>query len=266
MSDSEEEVEYEPETVTIGSFTFQILTVARMPMQVLMKNASAGVEISGQKVWCGSVGVAQYIIENPAALVRDKAVIELGAGTGVLGMICKRLGASRAYLTDHDDRSLEHMKHDAAANSVDATVMRFDWFSPDMTGLVDSLMSGLDAEARECTDILIVAGDVLYKKMLLEPFFATAKAVLDLAERFPQRIKSAEMVLCHIPRAENSHEMVIEAAQNASLLINEIPRDESWRDFIRCSRCKFDDDDEDDATCPDHDINRAKLYSVRTRI
>ena len=39
---------------------------------------------SGQKVWCGSMGVCQYIIENPD-IVCSKAVIELGAGTGLLG-------------------------------------------------------------------------------------------------------------------------------------------------------------------------------------
>ena len=34
----------------LGHFSFQIMTVARMPMHVLMNNASKGVEISGQKV------------------------------------------------------------------------------------------------------------------------------------------------------------------------------------------------------------------------
>lgn len=204
MSDDsdDDEVEYEPETVTIGPFTFQILTVARMPVAVLMMNAAVGVEISGQKVWCGSIGVAQYLIESPS-LVEGKLVVELGSGTGVLGMICKRLGAAKVVLTDHDDRSLSHMRLDVISNKVDADIFRFDWFNPDMAGLVEtSLSSSTSYEPEPCREIVIVAGDVLYKKALLEPFFEATKLILDLSSQIPSKFSSSEMILCHIPRAE----------------------------------------------------------------
>ena len=44
-----------------------------------MLNQSKGVEISGQKLWCGSLAVAQYI-HGHHELVRDRTVLELGAG------------------------------------------------------------------------------------------------------------------------------------------------------------------------------------------
>ena len=78
-SDSEGCVEYELEDFVIGPHKFQVTTVALMPIHVLMKNQSAGVEISGQKLWCGSLGVAEYILSNPD-YVLDKSIIELGAG------------------------------------------------------------------------------------------------------------------------------------------------------------------------------------------
>ncbi len=138
------------------------------------------------------------MIESPA-LVKDKILVELGSGTGVLGMICKRLGAAKVVLTDHDDRSLTHMRHDIVANTIDADIIRFDWFNPDMDGLLTTLSA---SSPGVCDDMIIVAGDVLYKRALLEPFFSTTRKVLELASLMPSRFGSSEMILCHIPRAE----------------------------------------------------------------
>lgn len=41
---------------------------------------------SGQKIWCGSLGVCEYLMDH-SELVLNKIVIELGAGTGLLGTI-----------------------------------------------------------------------------------------------------------------------------------------------------------------------------------
>lgn len=43
------------------------------------------VQISGRKIWCGSLVVAEYLTRNPA-FVAAHHVVELGAGTGLLGM------------------------------------------------------------------------------------------------------------------------------------------------------------------------------------
>jgi predicted nicotinamide N-methyase len=43
-------------------------------------------------VWDGSLLLAFILCHRPA-LVRGKRVLELGAGTGLLGIVCARLGA-----------------------------------------------------------------------------------------------------------------------------------------------------------------------------
>ena len=90
----DDEVEFESETIEIGPYSFYVTTVAHLPIEKLMLNHAKGVEISGQKVWCGSLSVCELIIKDPA-LVRDRLILELGAGTGVLGMICSKLGCKR---------------------------------------------------------------------------------------------------------------------------------------------------------------------------
>lgn len=56
----EDEVEYEVEEVALSpDITLLVTTVAYMPITTLLRNQGRGVEISGQKVWCGSLGVVE---------------------------------------------------------------------------------------------------------------------------------------------------------------------------------------------------------------
>eukprot|EP00601_Ochromonadales_sp_CCMP2298_P031842 CAMPEP_0173339392 /NCGR_PEP_ID=MMETSP1144-20121109/8341_1 /TAXON_ID=483371 /ORGANISM="non described non described, Strain CCMP2298" /LENGTH=248 /DNA_ID=CAMNT_0014285299 /DNA_START=160 /DNA_END=903 /DNA_ORIENTATION=+ len=221
MSDSEPEVEYEPESFTIGGFPLTVTTIAFMPIELLMKNRDKETDISGQKLWCGSLGVIQHILNNPS-IAQGSVVVELGAGTGVLGMMCKKLGAKDVILTDHDPISIANMVTDCAANDVVATVSRLDWYEPSFDNWVSPTES-----------VLIVAGDVLYKQALIKPFFAT---VTQLFAKFA----SATMLLCHIPRAGVEQGEVVAAAQESGFVISEIARD-LWSTGDLFKYCEPDD-------------------------
>ena len=66
MSDSEDEVEYEVEIFSIREYVFHITTVSFMPIERLLDLQSHGQEISGQKLWCGSLCVMEYLLGFPA--------------------------------------------------------------------------------------------------------------------------------------------------------------------------------------------------------
>lgn len=237
MSDSDaEEIEYEPENFIIGGHSLDITTVAYMPLTQLMNNRSKDVEISGQKLWCGSLGVIQYLLNNPT-FVNDAIVVELGAGTGVLGMVCKKLNAFNVFLTDHDQKSIEHMTNDILTNKVEASVISLNWYEPDIT---------LIAQAVEaCADkpLIVVAGDVLYKRALLEPFLDTVKRILSLRS-------GAELILCHIPRAGVEQADVVSVAESHGFTVEPIPVD-LWNkgDIFQY--------------CPEEDLVRARIYRIR---
>lgn len=236
-SDDDDDVEYEAEQFQIGPYSIQLTTIAYMPIEKLAKNQSKGIEISGQKLWCGSLVVIEYLLHH-ASFVQDSIVFELGAGTGLLGMIAKQIGATKVILTDHDDKSLQHMKQDLIANNIsECQVSYLNWYE----------MSSFNLEQfqieKSSTPIRLIAGDVLYKAPLLTPFFETAKA-------FFQYFDNCEMLLCHVPRAENEHEHVVTKAREAGFLITEISTDE-WQKGVCCE------------LSPMEDYTRAKLYSIR---
>lgn len=261
------EVEYEPEAFVVGPYTFEVTTVAFLPIETLMANASKDVEISGQKLWCGSLAVTEYLLDH-TDFVRDHEVVELGAGTGVLGMLSKRLGASRILLTDNDRRSLSHMVIDCERNHVEAEVHSFDWFEPHIEGL----------SVGSSGNIRVLAGDVLYKRCLLDPFMRTVSLLLAMGscERSASSKKSevsspppnestciasskstdresSQMLLCHVPRAGVRHEDVAEAASKAGLQLEELSPSE-WRKGACVEYC------------PEEDTAKAKLYLVTLAI
>lgn len=233
LIDDTDDVEFEYETIQIGSFTLEITTISHLPIEMLMLNQSKGVEISGQKMWCGSLTVIDYVLRN-RDVIKDRTVIELGAGTGVLGMICSKIGCRKVILTDNDPRSITHMKQDCLHNHVEAEVKVLDWFSPN----IDSL----ELERGPSTKLCIVAGDVLYKRVLLQPFFATARALL-------QNRCQSSMFLCHVPRAGVDHSDVVDEAVRHGLTIKELQCTEEETEYAR----KY---------CPEEDTSRAKLYAV----
>jgi hypothetical protein len=202
--DDSDDVEFEYETIEIGSFTLEITTISHLPIEMLMYNQSKGVEISGQKMWCGSLTVIDYLLRN-RDVIKDRTVVELGAGTGILGMICSKIGCREVILTDNDPRSITHMKQDCLHNSVEAGVKVLDWFSPKIESLELE-------EGQSLTE--------------LQPFFATTRILLESRQQ-------STMLLCHVPRAGVDHSDVVDEAVKHGLTIRELLYSEDQTEYAR---------------------------------
>lgn len=63
------------------------------------QRTASGDDATGHLVWPASHSLAAHLIANPD-LVRGKRVVELGAGTGLPGLVCAALGAKEVVLTD----------------------------------------------------------------------------------------------------------------------------------------------------------------------
>jgi len=239
MSDSEEEVEYEPETFQLHEHTITLTTVAYLPLSVLMNNRTQDKEISGQKLWCGSACLINYLFKH-SSFVNNNDVIELGAGTGVAAIIASRLNAKHIIATDHDKLSLDHMNADFPANNAKIDVLKLDWYSPDLIEIEKSIASSSERGER----VVLLAGDVLYKAVLLTPFFTTVKLLLE------KYSNGSELLLCHIPRAGVLQEYVQQAAKEFGLEVEILPR-EDW-----------DDNSTIFQYCPPEDLQRSQMYRM----
>jgi hypothetical protein len=233
--------EYELEEFVIGGERFSLTTIAFMPIEALMANQSKEVEISGQKLWCGSLSVAEYLLRHREWVV-GSTVVELGAGTGVVSMLCKRLGATSVVLTDNDPRSIQHMQDDCKVNGIveGALVESLDWFNFQGGEQVWRAWGAGTGGSRR-----VVAGDVLYKRQLLQPFFSTVRQLLS---PYAEGV-GAEMLLCHVPRAGVDHAEVVRSAEEHGLSALEVGR-ELW-----CTGALLE-------YCPEEDTSRARLYKI----
>jgi len=111
---------------------------------------------TGCRLWSSSYALVEYLSCH-AHLVRDKSVIELGAGVGACGLACASLGAESVTITDRDDATLALAHANALRNgwfdgtrACEVSVRRLDW--GDAT-TYDARADGYD---------LVIAADVVY--------------------------------------------------------------------------------------------------------
>lgn len=69
------------------------------------------------RIWEAGAYLAEYLIAN-CNLVRDRSVLELGAGTGVTGLLLAGLaGAKEVLCSDFTDMCLQNMDHNISINN-----------------------------------------------------------------------------------------------------------------------------------------------------
>jgi hypothetical protein len=242
-SDSEDEVEYENELFNLRGIEFNVTTVAYMPISKLMKLQENASEISGQKLWCGSLVVIEYLLDHPEFIMNCN-VLELGSGTGVVGMLCQKLGGHHVILSDYDLKSIEHMTADIVKNNVQCEILNLDWFSFDINQLSSEFLSSSHP-------LRLVAGDVLYKHALIQPFFTVIQQLLSPSRSSSPPSTSPAMLLCHVPRAGVEQNDIVTAAQQFGLSITSIPSD-LWKKGVCVEYSTADDYD------------RAQLYLIES--
>ena len=117
--------------------TLRIQVVIPPPVEYLSSLRANDREISGRSAWCGSILLARTLWKNaslPSSLssftstckssssfrfpfVKDRTVLELGAGTGLLGMVALLLGASQVAITDGDPEAVDLLCSNLEENS-----------------------------------------------------------------------------------------------------------------------------------------------------
>mmetsp|Transcript_2308 Transcript_2308/g.4430 ORF Transcript_2308/g.4430 Transcript_2308/m.4430 type:complete len:231 (+) Transcript_2308:16-708(+) len=129
-----------------------------------VKNSDKG---TGLNVWDGAVVLAKYL--EHAVQMQGANVVELGAGTGVVGLACAALEASIVTITDLE-YCLENIRANIALNTElpgQIAALELDWF---VDSAADKLPPNVD---------YVVAADVIWVAELVVPFVSTLRTIAD---------------------------------------------------------------------------------------
>lgn len=103
--------------------------------------------------WAGGQALARHVLDTPS-LVAGKQVLDIGSGSGLVGVAAAKAGAAQVLAADIDAFACEAIRLNAAANGVQIAVTQ-----EDMIGSPDDW------------DMLLV-GDLFYERPLAERLLA----------------------------------------------------------------------------------------------
>ncbi|MBW8707703.1 MAG: methyltransferase [Alphaproteobacteria bacterium] len=103
--------------------------------------------------WAGGQALARYILDHPG-MVRGKRVLDIGAGSGLVGIATAKSGAAHVLAADIDAHAVAAIRLNAAANACAVTVTQDDLIG-----------------APSDWDIILV-GDLFYERPLAERLLA----------------------------------------------------------------------------------------------
>jgi predicted nicotinamide N-methyase len=114
-------------TYTLSSLPLQDIQDQTTPTITLLeaRNLVAASGTTGLRTWEAALHLGNYLCANQDSLVRGKSILELGAGTGYVSILCaKHLEASHVLATDGSDDVVTSLSTNFYLNNLqDSTVI-----------------------------------------------------------------------------------------------------------------------------------------------
>lgn len=98
----------------IGAFRHKSRTIKYGELSIDIKEGALGDGL-GARVWVVAHTLCRELLKHPA-VVAGKAVLEIGSGCGLCGILAAKLGAAQVVLTDHEEKVLHNLRDCVAAN------------------------------------------------------------------------------------------------------------------------------------------------------
>lgn len=140
----------------------------------------------GMRTWDSCLRLAYFLCTDGQSLVKGQSVLELGAGTGMLSILCANyLGAQSVAATDGSLEIVASTQHNIALNSpadsetVTAKALHFDWTENDT--FTQSL--GLERIEEWPQYDLILGADIIYNSVYFEPLLDALETLLKVNDK-----------------------------------------------------------------------------------
>jgi predicted nicotinamide N-methyase len=167
---------------------------------------------TGLRTWEASLPFGQYLCANPE-IVRGRRVLELGAGTGYLSILCaKYLGAEHVVASDGSDDVINHMPDNLFLNGLQGSdkvlPMDLKWGHA-LVGTEESHWNG-----GRTVDV-VVGADVTYDSRSHAPLAATLQELSDL---YP----NVEIIIAATERNEKTFDGFLDTCKRVGYEVNQV--------------------------------------------
>lgn len=214
-----------------------------------VSNAGMG---TGLNVWDGSIALAKYLEcrsnSNVDDIVKDKRILEVGAGTGLVGIAAAMLGAKQVVMTDLE-YSLPNLQNNIAQNQpkeennatteskllpVEAKIL--DWFHPeDFT-----LWSNTNTDDKRWLPDLVLASDVVWIDSLVVPLVKTLQYICKIAvDNHPTSPPPPPILMSYQCRSQVVEDLLIRTLKEHNFQTEEIPKTEVRSERIHIFRISY---------------------------
>ncbi|KAM3503808.1 hypothetical protein MY10362_003967 [Beauveria mimosiformis] len=197
---------------------------------------------TGLRTWEAALHLGQYLCTRPA-LVRDRRVLELGAGTGYLSILCARhLQAAHVIASDGSDNVLHNLTESLFLNGLQGASAFSRRIAPMDLKWGHALVGTEEAEWNGGRDVDVVLGaDITYDRSVIPALVAT---LLELFALYP----SVEVYLAATQRNHATFSVFLEACQGNQLAVQDLqygvtPRGKQtgpfYSDAVEIRACKI---------------------------
>jgi len=173
---------------------------------------SDSVDETGYAPWPSSTLLGQVVATQPE-LFENKTVLELGSGTGIVGLLMASCGVQKLVMTDKDETLLNLIQTNIDLNfekerSSNIAICKLEW-SERMS--LDDLAEVTKHVNLEDID-LVIASDVVYPQAAVSSLMVTASFILSLSKK-----PDVRFVLGYEPRGKVVTERLFDCANAAKL-------------------------------------------------
>lgn len=159
--------------------------------------------------WAGGQPLARHVLDEPDT-VRGRRVLDLAAGSGLVGLAALRAGAGGVVIADTDTRALAAVELNARANGVAVELCGDDLLEPGA--------AALDVD-------VVLAGDVFYE----QPLARRMEAFLDLAAGAGVDVLVGDPGREYLPRRRCTEVSIHDVAGTADLEGRTVTPTRVWR-------------------------------------
>ena len=182
------------------------------------RNLLAARGTTGLRVWDACSHLAYYLSSKGTDLIKHKNVLELGAGTGLLSILCAGpLEARLVVSTDGDTDVVENIGSNAILNrfhfpavGTNLLVRTLDWVDE------SSLLSKLQHDSKQIPVDIILGADITYAIDSLEPLIHMIGALHDIHP-------AVDIIISTVIRNEDTYASFVSICAKASFSVTVLP-------------------------------------------